>query len=66
MNDENKKIPVPEPENDGLEYVCPPASWGDMTGLIPTGIRTREEYAAYRSLYPYMPDQTDDVSVKPS
>ncbi len=52
----NKKIPVPEPERNGLEYVCPSASWGDMTGLIPSGLENGSEIESYEDVYPYMPE----------
>ena len=36
MKREELDIPVPDLRRQrGLEYTCPSASWGDMTGLIP-------------------------------
>lgn len=52
----NKKIPVSEPERNGLEYVCPSASWGDMTGLIPSGLENGSEIESYEDVYPYLPE----------
>ena len=56
MSKNNKKIPVPEPERNGLEYVCPSASWGDMTGLIPSGLENGCEIDSYEDVYPYLPE----------
>lgn len=55
-NTAGKKIPVPEPENQGLEYVCPSASWGDMTGLIPANNDPQTISEEYEELYPYLPE----------
>ena len=43
-NDNNKNLP---------EYICPSASWGDMTGLIPGGIIDPEKY---KDVYPFLPE----------
>lgn len=51
----NKKIPVPEPDKQELEYVCPSASWGDMTGIIPANPTDKETRDNYREIYPYLP-----------
>lgn len=45
-------IPVPDPEKQGLEYVCPSASWDDMTGLISTGESDGRSDEVYRDTYP--------------
>ncbi|MDE6775420.1 MAG: hypothetical protein K2J37_03855 [Ruminococcus sp.] len=52
----NKKITVPETEPDriNLEYLCPAASWGDMTGLIPANNSPETISEAYEELYPYV------------
>ena len=42
MSKIKKRIPVPDPENDE-EYICPSASWGDMTGLIQYAAEDREK-----------------------
>ncbi len=55
----DRKIPVPEPDRQGLEYVCPSASWGDMTGLIPANPTDKETRDNYQEIYPYLP--TDRV-----
>ena len=52
----NTIIPVTETERNGLEYVCPSASWGDMTGLIPSGLENGSEIESYEDVYPYMPE----------
>ncbi len=52
---EERKIPVKEPYIDGLEYVCPAASWGDMTGLIPANNSKETISEEYEKLYPYLP-----------
>ena len=49
-----KKIPVPEPEKE--EYICPSASWGDMTGLIPFAAEDSAERSSYDEVYPYLPE----------
>lgn len=53
----NKKIPVPEPDRQELEYVCPSASWGDMTGLIPANPTDKETRDNYQEIYPYLPTE---------
>lgn len=50
-----KKNPIPEPEMQELEYVCPSASWGDMTGLIPANPTDKAERDSYKEIYPYLP-----------
>lgn len=50
-----RKIPVPEPDKNNLEYVCPSASWGDMTGLIPAGPENHSELLSYEEMYPFLP-----------
>lgn len=55
-----RKIPVPEPDKQELEYVCPSASWGDMTGLIPANPNGDEQLFAYDKLYPYLPEYNYD------
>lgn len=54
-----KSIPVPDPEKQGLEYVCPSASWSDMTGLIPAGDNDDPVDEAYKEILPYRPDCRD-------
>jgi hypothetical protein len=49
-------IPVPDPEKQGLEYVCPSASWGDMTGLIPTGRSGDKSDEVCKDIYPCRPE----------
>lgn len=51
----NKNIPVPEPNTQELEYVCPSASWGDMTGLIPANPTDKNTRDSYQDIYPYLP-----------
>lgn len=51
----NKDIPVPEPDTHELEYVCPSASWGDMTGLIPANPTDKDTRDSYQDIYPYLP-----------
>lgn len=51
----NKNIPVPEPDTQELEYVCPSASWGDMTGLIPANPTDKDTRDSYQDIYPYLP-----------
>ncbi|MBR6384551.1 MAG: hypothetical protein IKS03_00260 [Ruminococcus sp.] len=49
-----KEIPVPEKKRE--EYICPSASWGDMTGLIPNNPEKKDSEESYRDVYPYMPE----------
>ncbi|MBO5164464.1 MAG: hypothetical protein J6B75_08540 [Ruminococcus sp.] len=56
MNKKNRKnIPVPDPDSSDMEYVCPSASWGDMTGLIPANNSPETISEEYEELYPYLP-----------
>jgi hypothetical protein len=48
-------IPITEPESQDIEYVCPAASWGDMTGLIPANNSPETISEEYEELYPYLP-----------
>lgn len=43
------------------EYICPSASWGDMTGLIPGGVTDPE---SYREIYPYLPEYGGETDEK--
>lgn len=52
MNDENKKIPVPDPFDEGWENV---SSATEMTGLIPAN-PDEETIFSYEKLFPYLPD----------
>lgn len=52
MNDEKKKIPVPDPFDEGLENV---SSATEMTGLIPAN-PDEETIFSYEKLFPYLPD----------
>ena len=56
MSKRRKNIPVPDPEKQDLEYVCPSASWGDMTGLIPAETGDDSSRGSYSSLYNYLPE----------
>lgn len=53
-----KNIPICEPDDGGLEYVCPAASNGDMTGLIPANNSPETISENYNALYPYLPKST--------
>ena len=52
MSRNNKNIPVSEPEKS--EYICPSASWGDMTGLIPFAAEDSAECSSCEGVYPYL------------
>lgn len=56
MGKHKNTIPVPDPDKKGLEYLCPPASWGDMTGLIPADSGFDDAVDNYDDLYPYLPE----------
>ncbi|MBR6581652.1 MAG: hypothetical protein IKK66_10180 [Ruminococcus sp.] len=48
-------FPITEPDSNDIEYVCPAASWGDMTGLIPANNSPETISEEYEELYPYLP-----------
>lgn len=52
MSKKKKNIPVPQPEKE--EYICPSASWGDMTGLIPFAAEDSDQRSSYEEVYPYL------------
>ncbi len=52
----NNSIPIKEPKEKDLEYVCPAASWGDMTGLIPANNSLETISESYNELFPYLPE----------
>ena len=56
MSRRKKSIPVPDPDKQGLEYVCPWASWCDMTGLIPANTGDDPADESYGDLYQYLPE----------
>jgi hypothetical protein len=53
-----KKIPVPEPEEEG--YICPYASWGDITGLIPFAAGDSVQLSSYDEGCPYLSEYGGD------
>ena len=65
MNRKNSHIPVPDPDQDRLEYTCPSASWGDMTGLIPYAAANETQLDNYGEVYPFLPGQQPDNSLPP-
>ncbi|MCR5599298.1 MAG: hypothetical protein K6G33_00930 [Ruminococcus sp.] len=38
------------------EYICPSASWGDVTGLIPVSAEKADEREAGDEMYPFLPE----------
>ena len=56
MSKKHKDIPVPEPKPDELEF--PSASWGDMTGLIPTPAEDEHQRSSYGDIVPYLADDS--------
>lgn len=59
------KMPVfpPSQENpEGIEYSCPAAAWGDMTGLIPYSAERDGSIESYNELYGYLPGKGFDVT----
>ena len=56
----NRRFPFPEPDKNDLKYVCPSASWSDMTGLIPTGPENHIELDFYEEMYPFLPRPETD------
>lgn len=52
MSRKKREIPVPDPENDE-EYICPSASWGDITGLVPFAADDGNQHGSYEEVYPY-------------
>ena len=49
------EIPVPDRDKPEHEYICPSASWGDMTGLIPAGTHQSGAIESYEEVYPFLP-----------
>ena len=62
MSKKTRKIPVPDSEADKSEYICPSASWGDMTGLRPYAVENKDALDAYGEIYPYLPEYLEDYS----
>ena len=60
MSRKKHEIPVPRP-GDEAEYICPSASWGDMTGLIPYAAADR---SSCEELYPCFPEYGDKSEEK--
>ena len=52
-DDNMEKRPIDDKED--VEYICPSASWGDMTGLIPVSAADSAERDSYDEIYPYLP-----------
>ena len=53
-----------DPENqriiDSYDYLGPAASSMDCTGLIPSGLKSRNELESYEELYPFTPPKTSE------
>ena len=45
---------------DSYDYLGPAASSMDCTGLIPSGLKSRNELEAYEELYPFTPPNTSE------
>lgn len=58
MSKNKKEIPVPEPRPDEDEYEFPAASWGDMTGLIPTPADDISKRDSYGDIRPFQADNS--------
>lgn len=54
MKHKKKNIPIGDPQNNAAENICPSASWGDMTGLIPSGTDEDSDIDSYEDVYPFM------------
>jgi hypothetical protein len=54
MKKKPREIPVPEPRPD--EFECPSASWGDMTGFIPTPPENEHQRDSCGDMIPYLAD----------
>ena len=52
LSGKKREIPVPDPEN-AEEYICPSASWGDITGIIPLAAGDSTQSGPYEEVYPY-------------
>lgn len=52
---QNEIIPVGDPDDGYVNYECPAASSGDMTGLIPANNSPETISEEYQELYPYLP-----------
>jgi hypothetical protein len=53
LSRKKREIPVPDPEN-AEEYICPSASWGDITGIIPLAAGDSTQSGPYEEVYPYL------------
>jgi len=53
MKNKKQIRPAGDPENRTPDYICPYASWGDMTGPIPTGTDNDPDPDSYRDIYPF-------------
>ena len=53
-----------DPENqriiDSYDYLGPAASSMDCTGLITSGLKSRNELESYEELYPFTPPKTSE------
>lgn len=58
-DDKMKKKKTPSSGRDEAVYLCPSASWGDMTGLIPAEPDQADAAENYEELYPYRAGQTE-------
>ena len=59
MSSRKKEIPRHDPEKDQLEFLCPSASAGEMTGLIPAGGADENDRSAYQELFPFLADKQE-------
>ena len=64
MKKKKREIPVPDPNSGRLRYDFPAASWGDMTGLIPSAPASGGDISSYADVYPCLPDSgAEDVTI---
>jgi len=47
---------IPQYKKDEEKYICPSASWGDMTGQLPTPAEDVDKRDPYNDIYPYLPE----------
>lgn len=61
-NSETENFPLKSDELIDIAYMS--ASTDDMTGLIPCGLKDREQIYSYNELYPYLAGNSCDYNMK--
>ncbi|MBP5378704.1 MAG: hypothetical protein J6Y64_04095 [Ruminococcus sp.] len=56
-----KKNIFPEKNSKDIGYVCPSASWGDMTAQLPND---KHPFSDYTDIYPYLHEYEGESGYK--